>query len=81
VTFAGGERFDTPIFRVNALKPTGAGDAFMGGFMAGLVAGCHVRGAVKRGAASAALVVTKVGCAPAMPSAIEVQNFLQEHTS
>ena len=34
--------------------------------------------AVRRGAATAAIVVTRVGCAPAMPNAIEVQTFMQQ---
>ena len=66
VTFANGTRIDTPIFKVKALKPTGAGDGFMGGFIAALAAGSTVQDAVRRGAATAAIVVTKVGCAPAM---------------
>jgi 5-dehydro-2-deoxygluconokinase len=81
VTFANGQRFDTPIFAVKALKPTGAGDGFMGGFMAGLAAGSTVEDAVRRGAATAAIVVTKVGCAPAMPNTIEVQAFMQKHAT
>ena len=81
VTFTGGKRFDTPIFAVKALKPTGAGDAFMGGFMASLVAGADVPDAVQRGAATAAIVVTKVGCAPAMPDAVAVHAFMQKHTT
>ncbi len=77
VTFTKGERFDTPIFAVKALKPTGAGDGFLGGFISGLVAGDSVPDAVRRGAATAAIVVTQVGCAPAMPDAAEVQAFMQ----
>ena len=77
-TYADGGRFDTPIFAVTALKPTGAGDGFMGGFISGLVAGESLPGAVRRGAATAAIVVTKVGCAPAMPDAAEVQSFMQK---
>ena len=77
IAIAGGARFDVPVFRVKALKPTGAGDGFMGGFMAGLAAGADVPGAVRRGAATAAIVVTKVGCAPAMPDADEVRRFMQ----
>lgn len=76
-TFAGDARFDTPVFAVTALKPTGAGDGFMGGFMSGLVAGASLAEAVSRGAATAAIVVTRVGCAPAMPDATEVQKFMQ----
>ena len=81
ITFHNGERMETPIFRVRTLKPTGAGDGFMGGFIVGLVAGDDVPSAVRRGSATAAIVVSKVGCAPAMPSAAEVHAFLQKHTS
>jgi 5-dehydro-2-deoxygluconokinase len=77
ITFANGNRFDTPVYEVAALKPTGAGDGFMGGFIAGLVAGAPLSDAVRRGAATAAIVVTRIGCAPAMPDADEVQSFMQ----
>jgi 5-dehydro-2-deoxygluconokinase len=76
ITFAHDGRFDTPIFPVTALKPTGAGDAFMGGFISGLVQAATLPEAVRRGAATAAIVVTRVGCAPAMPDANEVEIFL-----
>lgn len=77
VTFTAGQRHNTPIFAVKALKPTGAGDGFMGGFIAGLTAGATVPDAVRRGAATAAIVVTKVGCAPAMPDTGEVLEFMK----
>jgi 5-dehydro-2-deoxygluconokinase len=77
ITFADGQRFDTPIFPVKALKPTGAGDGFMGGFVSALSRGKNLQDAVRQGAATAAIVVTKVGCAPAMPSAEDVETFIQ----
>ncbi len=67
VTLHAGEEFETGIYRVEALKPTGAGDAFMAGFVTGLAAGLDVNACVLRGSAAAAIVVTRVGCAPAMP--------------
>lgn len=78
VTFAGHMRFDTPVYRVAALKPTGAGDAFMAGFVTGLAGGLELEGAVRRGAAAAALVVTRVGCAPASPTRDELDAFMRE---
>jgi 5-dehydro-2-deoxygluconokinase len=81
VTFSGGTSFETPVFAVAALKPTGAGDGFMGGFLSGLVAGDALPQAVQRGAATAALVVTRVGCAPAMPSTPEVISFIKQRSS
>lgn len=80
MTFTDGERFVTPIFPVKTLKPTGAGDGFMGGFISGLVAGSGIRDAVRRGAATAAIVVCKVGCAPAMPDTQEVSAFMRHHS-
>ncbi|MBG1230714.1 5-dehydro-2-deoxygluconokinase [Aestuariivirga litoralis] len=81
ITFSGGTDFATPVFSVSALKPTGAGDGFMGGFISGLVAGDPLPQAVKRGAATAALVVTRVGCAPAMPDTAEVLSFISQRSA
>lgn len=66
----------TGIYRTTALKPTGAGDAFMGGFLAALAVGRPLRQAVLRGSATAAMVVARVGCAPAMPDTAELDAFL-----
>jgi 5-dehydro-2-deoxygluconokinase len=69
---------DTGIFATQALKPTGAGDSFMGGFVAALAEGRPVREAVLRGSAAAAIVVARVGCAPAMPGREELDAFLAD---
>ena len=71
--------FRTGIYPVDALKPTGAGDSFMGGFIASLAAGFSLKDAVLRGSACASIVVSKVGCAPAMPSTAQLEEFLQTH--
>lgn len=68
------------IYRVNALKPTGAGDAFMGGFVTGLATRLSLQDSVKRGSAAAALVVTRVGCSPANPNSQELHSFLDTHS-
>ncbi|WP_255465880.1 5-dehydro-2-deoxygluconokinase [Salipiger sp. IMCC34102] len=70
----------TGIFETGAIKPTGAGDAFMAGFLGGLAAGVPVAAAVERGSAAAAIVVSRVGCAPAMPTADELARFMASHT-
>ncbi|MCC1492705.1 5-dehydro-2-deoxygluconokinase [Cognatishimia sp. F0-27] len=69
----------TGIYRTEALKPTGAGDSFMGGFVSGLSEGLTVRDAVLRGSAAAAMVVARVGCSPAMPTRDELDIFLRDH--
>ena len=69
--------FAIPGFLLDEVQdPTGAGDAFMGGFLAALAAGRPIRAAVLRGSAAAAMVVARIGCAPAMPTAAEVDAFL-----
>jgi 5-dehydro-2-deoxygluconokinase len=79
ITFAGARQFETPVDRVEALKPTGAGDAFMAGLVTGLAAGLDLPASVRRGTAAAAIVVTRVGCAPACPTAQELDDFIQRH--
>jgi 5-dehydro-2-deoxygluconokinase len=69
----------TGIYRTNALKPTGAGDSFLGAFIAALAMGLDVRSAVLRGSAAAAMVVARVGCAPATPFMTELDTFLATH--
>jgi 5-dehydro-2-deoxygluconokinase len=77
LAFMGSTRFETPVYPVDAVKPTGAGDAFMAGLVTGLASGLGLAAAVRRGAAAAAIVVTRVGCAPASPTAAELDGFMR----
>ncbi|WP_244480487.1 5-dehydro-2-deoxygluconokinase [Mesorhizobium sp. Root554] len=76
ITLHGSQQERTGIFPVEAVKPMGAGDAFLGSFLAALADGRSVRECVIRGSAAAAIVVTKVGCAPAMPTTGQLDDFL-----
>ncbi len=76
LTFTTDYQFSTKIFPVKALKPMGAGDGFMGGLMAGLAQGAILETAVARGAATAAIIVAGIGCAPASPNRNELNAFL-----
>lgn len=78
-TFTPDYRFETGIFAVTALKPMGAGDGFMGGLLAGLAAGHTLDQAVRRGAATAAIIVSGIGCAPASPDTAALDHFIQCH--
>lgn len=69
----------TGIYPTRALKPTGAGDSFLGALLAALSRGLPLRDAVLRGSAAAAMVVARVGCAPAMPTWAELDAFLADH--
>lgn len=62
---------------IKVVDTTGAGDAFVGGFAAGLVrfAG-NVAAAARFGNATAALSVTKAGTAPSMPRRTAVEKLL-----
>jgi 5-dehydro-2-deoxygluconokinase len=80
VTFDGDSSFETPVFPVTALKPTGAGDAFLGAFCTSLANGHLLAAAVRRGSAAAAIVVTRIGCAPASPTEVELTQFLNDRT-
>lgn len=81
ITFTQDDTFETGIFMVSALKPTGAGDAFMGGVLSGLQQGLELEEVVKRGSAAAAIVVSSIGCAPAMPTEKQLQDFMQQSQS
>lgn len=79
ITITGGKEFTRGIYRVDALKPTGAGDSFMGAFIASLAAGLPLERAVERGSANAAIVVSNVGCAIAMPNNEALDAFIAAH--
>jgi ribokinase len=65
--------------KVRVVDTTGAGDAFNGGFAAGLVKFNHdVVAAARFGNTVAALSVTRPGAAPAMPTAREIARFTRK---
>ncbi|MEI7189716.1 bifunctional 5-dehydro-2-deoxygluconokinase/5-dehydro-2-deoxyphosphogluconate aldolase [Dickeya dianthicola] len=62
--------------RVEVLNVLGAGDAFMSGLLRGYLSGEGWEKACAYANACGALVVSRHGCAPAMPSRIELDNYL-----
>ncbi len=76
ITITPDEEFQTGIYPAKALKPTGAGDSFMGGFIASVANGYPLKESILRGSACASIVVSRVGCAPAMPTPAELDEFL-----
>lgn len=79
ITFTPDYSFETGIFPVTARKPMGAGDGFMGGFLAGLAQGHTLESAVRRGAATAAIIVAGIGCAPASPDTAALDHFINRY--
>lgn len=79
ITFHQGTEAVSGIYPVKALKPVGAGDAFLASFLMTLLRGEAVSQAVQRGSAAAALVVSRQGCSNAMPRDDEVVSFMKSH--
>ena len=69
------------VFDVAVLKPFGAGDAFMGGLISRLQKGAALDQAVPFAAACAALVVSRTGCASAMPTQRDVLTLMESQVS
>lgn len=65
-----------PGFPVEVFNVLGAGDAFMAGFLRGWLRNEGVERCCTLGNASGAIVVSRHGCAPAMPSWTEMEAFL-----
>jgi 5-dehydro-2-deoxygluconokinase len=80
VTITPEKTFETGAFAVEAKKPFGAGDAFLGNLVAALLGRRELEEAVLRASAAAALVVSRRGCADAMPTAAELDSFVQSHS-
>lgn len=67
-----------PAVKVETVDTTGAGDAFSGGLATAIAEGKDVLEAVKFATCTAALAVTKVGTAPAMPYRAEIEFLYQK---
>jgi 5-dehydro-2-deoxygluconokinase len=63
-------------FPVEVFNVLGAGDAFMAGFLAGWLRGEPLQTCCTLANACGAIVVSRHGCAPAMPTKIELEAFL-----
>lgn len=78
-----------PVFPVRAIDSTGAGDAFVGGLLHGLLAAGSLAAllenvatrdaALRFAAACGALAVTRTGSFAAMPALADVHAFLEQH--
>jgi 5-dehydro-2-deoxygluconokinase len=65
-----------PGFPVEVLNVLGAGDAFLSGYLSGWIEGQPAAHCGRRGNAAGAIVVTRHGCTPAMPTRAELDEFL-----
>lgn len=79
LTRAGGAEFRTPVFPVEAVDTTGAGDAFRGGFIGGWLAlgrTAELEDVLRWGAAVAALACRGLGARTGLPTRAEVEALL-----
>lgn len=65
-----------PGVKVDVLNTLGAGDAFLSGFLHGWLNGASWSRCAELGNACGALVVSRHGCTPAMPTRIELERFM-----
>lgn len=66
-----------PAVKVDAVDPTGAGDAFIGSLAVYLGEGLPMRDAIRRANAIAALSVTRIGTQVSFPQRAEADDFLK----
>ena len=72
-----GDYYRIPSVRVNSVDSTGAGDAFIGGFVYGLVQMKDIYDCVILGNIAGAMSVQKVGAQASLPYENELKNFLK----
>lgn len=76
----GGERRHQPALKVSAVDTTGAGDTFIGYYLAALQRGGPVAECLAQATVAAALAVQRPGAAAGIPTADEVARFLGQES-
>ena len=74
----GDEKYFQPIFKVQAVDTTAAGDTFTGYFLAGLAEGMPIPEVLKRSARASSIAVSRAGAVPSIPYREEVMKALAE---
>lgn len=70
------EQISQGVMKVNTVDTTGAGDTFVGYYLASLIGGLDDESALQRACAAAALSVTREGATPSIPMAAQVDEIL-----
>ena len=74
------ERVEVPPYPVNVINGLGAGDAFGGGLVHGLLAGWELRRILEFANVAGALVAGRLECSTAMPDEAEIEQALASRT-
>ena len=77
VAVDGAEILEAPRYDAEEVDPSGAGDAFAAGFIAGMVRGGSLRECLAYGSALGASCVTAIGCHAGVYDAAGAERFLQ----
>ena len=77
LAYDGARFYEAPGFHVDVLDTTGAGDAFHGGFLYGVLRKMSLEDTLRFANAVAAMNCTALGGRPALPRLCEVKAFLQ----
>lgn len=64
-----------PVYKVQAVDTTAAGDTFTGFFIGGMIRGLSVKESMNMASKAAAIAVTRQGAAPSIPLLKEVEEF------
>ena len=71
------ERYTQPIFKVQAVDTTAAGDTFTGYFLAGIIDGMAIPDVLKMSAKASSIAVTRNGAVQSIPFRKEVEEALK----
>lgn len=74
----GDQTYYQPIFKVEAVDTTAAGDTFTGYFLAGIIEGMEIPEILKMSAKASSIAVTRPGAVPSIPYREEVVRALTE---
>jgi 5-dehydro-2-deoxygluconokinase len=68
-------------FQAQVVKTFGAGDSYAAGFLYGLMQHWSISDSMRYGSAAAAIVVSSHSCSDAMPTAQQVNEFIERSTA
>lgn len=75
-----GSGFYMPPFQVETVDGTGAGDAYVGGFLAGVLQGLSLEETARLASATGALCVTAMGAIQGIPTLEKVRTFMESRS-
>ncbi len=78
---ADGKKIENPPFKVNLLKPFGAGDAFAATLLGCLIKGERLEKSLSFAAAAASINISSTSCTEAMPNLEQIQTFIHNYNS